>query len=164
MNKLLDLMAETKRTEFEFVDLKKDYDSNGKPVAVFTLKEAMVEVEGSQRDQITGERINAYDVTQIKMHEEDMQELSDDEFVPDPANPKKAGKLSTDLRLDVAKSTGEVWVKATSFAISGREMRDSRKINRRALLVEAMRKSADVSSPAPAAKPEAQKVQPVVTK
>jgi hypothetical protein len=163
---LLELLSQSKRTEFKFVNLQKDYaESDGSIVAILTLAEPIQEVTGSQSvtDGVNSERVTAFDVTQVKIHQ---SEMSDDGITVNPD--KKSGTVSTDLRLDVAKSTGEVWLTSKSFASMGREMRQEKQMTRRESLldqIKARREQATKVSPvASAPKAEAQKVQPVVTK
>jgi hypothetical protein len=162
---LLELLSQSKRSEFEFVNIQKDYAEDGSIIATFTLKNPIPEVVGSQSvtDGVNTERVSAFDVTHIKIHQEDME----DEGIS--VNPDgKSGVVKTDMRLDVAKRSGEVWLTSTSLATKSREMRDSRQMSRRDQLMQAINKrkeNAKASNPAVTApKAEAPKVQPVVTK
>jgi hypothetical protein len=165
---LQELLSQTKRSEFEFVNIQKDYAEDGSKLAIFTLKTAIPEVTGSQTvtDGVNTERVSAFDVTSVKMHEEDIAELGENEFTLNADG--KSGKISTDLRLDVAKRSGDVWLKSTSFAASGREMRESKQLSRRDQLMAAINKRKEDAKPSSpvvnAPKAEAPKVQPVVTK
>lgn len=163
---LLELLSQSKRTEFKFVNLEKDYaESDGSIVAILTLAEPLTEVTGSQTvtDGVNSEKVTAYDVYKVKIHQ---SEMADEGITVNPD--KKSGTVSTDMRLDVAKSTGEVWLTSKSFASMGREMRQERQMSRRESLldqIKARREQANAGNAAKVtAKPEAQKVQPVVTK
>lgn len=164
MKSLKDILSQTKRTEFKFINFEKDYaESDGSMIAILQLETPIPIVTGSQSitDGVTSEKIVAYDVTTVKVHE---SEIDDNIVVNDDG---RSGTVSTDKRLDVAKSTGEVWLTAQSFSAASREMRQDSQIKRRESLLQAIRdrKAAATSSakPAPvASKPE--KVQPVVTK
>ena len=161
---LLELMSKSKRTEFKFVNIEKDYaESDGSIVATLTLAEPIQEVTGSQTitDGVNTERIVAYDVTKVKIHQSEME----DEGISVNAD-GKSGTVSSDLRLDVSKTSNDVWLTSKSFASMGREMRQERQISRRESLLDQIkaRREQAVSANKPAVKAEAQKVQPVVTK
>ena len=161
---LLELMSKSKRTEFEFVNIEKDYaESDGSIVATLTLAEPIQEVTGSQSitDGVKTERIVAYDVTKVKIHQSEME---DEGITVNPDG--KTGTVSTDLRLDVSKSSNDVWLTSKSFATMGREMKQEKQMTRRESLLDQIkaRREQATSANKPAVKAEAQKVQPVVTK
>jgi hypothetical protein len=154
-----------KRTEFKFTHFEQDFsESDGSRIAVLHLESPIPTVTGSQTitDGITSEKVVAYDVTTVKVHETDMDDsiiVNDDGI---------SGSVSSDMRLDVAKRSGDVWLTATSFAKASREMREDRQTSSREKMLESIRLRREAAMgtkkpETPTVKKE-EKVQPVVTK
>lgn len=153
-----------KRTEFKFSHFEQDFsESDGSRIAVLHLETPIPVVTGSQSitDGVSSERVVAYDVTSVKVHESDMDDsivVNDDGI---------SGSVSSDMRLDVAKRSGDVWLTATSFAKASRDMREDRQTSSREKMLETirMRREAALASKKPEAPvKKEQKVEPVVTK
>lgn len=153
-----------KRTEFKFSHFEQDFsESDGSRIAVLHLESPIPVVTGSQTitDGVHSEKVVAYDVTTVKVHESDMDDsimVNDDGI---------SGSVSSDMRLDVAKRSGDVWLTATSFAKASREMREDRATSSRDKMLEAirLRREAALASKKPEAPvKKEQKVEPVVTK
>lgn len=124
---------------------------SGEKVAILHLKQPLASVTGSQSiiDDASGEtvRIEAYDVEAVKIHESDME---DDGF---NMNEDGSGTYKGDLRLDVAKGSGDVWLKATSFAASAREMRKANRTERQGGLLSKIRERQKAAKTTNAARP-----------
>lgn len=83
-------------------------------------------VRGSQDLDTPGGKValEAYDVQEVKVHENDMIDGLEWDDETDTGSYK-----GSDLVLDVAKRTGDVWLRQTSFAQSGSEMRNTARNN-----------------------------------
>lgn len=123
-----------KSAEFAFGSFTHTYDKDGKKIVVMALTEAIAHVIGSQKisDGTVTENLDAYDVTEVRVHENDM---NDDIQV----NEDGSGDVSsTTLRLDVTKS-GEVWLRTKTFAQAGNELRAERTGNQQKSILEKLK-------------------------
>lgn len=94
--------------------------SDGQNIITFDL-ETPRDVKGSQEVEIDGvmQRVRANDATEVSILEEDLEAVSDNfSWDTDMETGEYEG---TELILDVAKSNGKVWLKPTTFAVSGRQ-------------------------------------------
>ncbi len=110
--------------EFKFTDLTATKDKDGNVIAILQLDEPIPLVRGSQEVLFNGARVpmTRKDVTEIKIHENDM---NDDFEFEEGTN---AGSYKgSDLILDVSKSSGQVWLRKTTFAQSGQEFGNKQK-------------------------------------
>lgn len=154
---LKEALSKRKQSEFTFTGFTFVYDQNNKKIAVLELDEPIPLVSGSQSisDGETTEKLDAFDVTHVKIHEDDMNEgivVEDD----------GSGEVSTDgLRLDVSRS-GEVWLRSKSFAASGQEFRRSRTSERDQNVLQKLREARGNAVKTMTGKPGA-KVNPVET-
>lgn len=134
MAKLSAIAASRKATELEFTGINFIFTEKGEKIAILQLKNALEKVNGSQSisDEDTGEqvRVSAWDVTEIKVNPKSMD---DDGFDVDENT--LAGTYKGDLRLDVAKRTGEVWLVSETFNSMGRQMRSDNQKKRQGSLV-----------------------------
>jgi hypothetical protein len=114
-----------------FTGITVQKSTKGEQIAILTLAEPIPNVRGSQEVEINGKRypVSATDVKEIKVHEGDFN----DDFQFD-AETDTGEYRGSDLMLDVAKS-GQVWLRSTSFAASGNEMRTTARNERLAKLV-----------------------------
>lgn len=124
---LKEKLAQLAIISFVFTKISWTKTSNGQKLAILTLAEPMEHVRGSQSVDIDGTivPVTASDVTEIKVIEDDI----DDNFTWD----EEAGVgeyAGEDLVLDVAKSDKSVWLKAQTFANSGREYINNQRADR----------------------------------
>lgn len=105
----------------KFIGVTPQKDTDGKFIAILTLANPIPLVRGSQEVDYKGKRtgVNATDVKEVKVHQEDFENNPDFVFDEDTDTGEYNG---SSLMLDVAKS-GQVWLKSTSFASSGRQYR-----------------------------------------
>lgn len=148
MNKisLLDKVKALATKYFSFVDIDIEKTKDGDSVATLTLETPIAMVRGSQKLDIGGKKVPliAYDVTTVKVHENDMVEG----FAFDEDG--TAGEYNGDtLFLDVTKN-GDVWMRSQTFASSGNDFRQKRNDERTADIVKRQieRKNAAAAAPA----------------
>jgi hypothetical protein len=120
--KLGEFLKDKKQSNLEIASVEMTFtETTGEKIAILHLSTPLGIVTGSQsitdEDTNTTERVVAYDVDSIKVHESDI----DDEGFDMLDN--GSGKYSGNLRLDVAKSSGEVWLRSESFAAGARAFR-----------------------------------------
>lgn len=116
---------------FNFVDLQVTQAKDGSKVVILQLETPIPHVRGSQEVEYKGKRvaIPATDVTEIKIHEDDIN----DDFEFDRET--NYGSYKGDkLVLDVSKQ-GQVWLRSTTFAASGNEYRSTLANDRLAKLI-----------------------------
>src|SRR6478736_1972789 len=121
--KLTDFLKDKKQSELDIASVEVQFsEQNNDRIAILHLATPLAVVTGSQiiTDDGTGaaERVQAFDVEQVKVHETDLEDAG---FEMDADG---SGLYSGDLRLDVSKRTGEVWLRSESFASSARTMRN----------------------------------------
>lgn len=122
MAKLSAIVANRHNSELEFVAGVMTTLDSGRKQITFTLKNVMPEVIGSQRiDKNAAEKVKAFDVESIVVGEE---EFDDAGFDVDEVT--FAGTYKGDMRLDVAKSTGEVSLRSESLAQYATGQRNAR--------------------------------------
>lgn len=137
MAKLKDVVGLVSTTQFNVVGFTvESAERDGSKIAVLQLDKPIPVVEGSQfvGDDASGdrERLKAYDVETVRVHQDDFDA---DGIDIDPETRK--GTVKCDLRLDVANS-GDVWLKAKSFAAFAREKAGERKSERQSGIVAKM--------------------------
>ena len=116
-NKLVDLVIAT---------ITKTISTTGETVLVLGLKTPIAHVIGSQSINDEGAnvrvKVESFDVEEVRIHEQTFG-AAEDAF--DIKEDGTGTCKSDDLMLDVAKSTGEVWLRAKgdSFANMGRAAR-----------------------------------------
>lgn len=106
----------------------------GEYIAILELADPIPYVRGSQElnDGVQKIALEAFDVTEIKIHENDIDEAGEAfAFDEDGTSGTYEGK---ELILDVAKS-GQVWLRKDTFASAGTEMRRANGQNRVSELV-----------------------------
>lgn len=111
---------------YEFTGLTVQKTREGDNVAILQLSAPIEHVRGSQEVEFNGKRvaIEATDVTEIKVHENDFNE--DFKWDTDTDTGSYEG---SELILDVSKS-GQVWLRKQSFAAAGQEMRNTNRNQR----------------------------------
>lgn len=134
--KLKNFLANKSQTEFEVVRTEMEVtESNGEKIAVLHLKKPLSIVQGSMTvsDEATGssERLEAYDVEVVRMHERDFDAEGID------INEDGTGFVKTNLRLDVS-NRGDVWLTSKSFNAFRREKAGERASTRRSGIVTKM--------------------------
>lgn len=134
--KLTNFLANKSQTEFEVIRTDMEVtESNGEKIAVLHLKKPIPIVQGSMTvsDDTTGasERLEAYDVEVIRIHQRDF----DDEGI-DIAD-DGTGTVKTNLRLDVS-NRGDVWLTSKSFNAFRRERAQDRRSDRRSGILSKM--------------------------
>jgi len=134
--KLKNFLADKSQTELEVARTEMEVtESNGEKIAVLHLKKPIPIVQGSMtvNDDATGtsERLEAYDVEIVRMHERDF----DVEGVE--INEDGTGTVKTNLRLDVS-NRGDVWLTSKSFNAFRRERAQDRRNERRSGIVTRM--------------------------
>lgn len=140
-------------------------DKDGGLIAIFTLDNAIDEVRGSQTIQVDGMSfpVIATDVTEIKCHESDFDQL-EEYFVVDEANGNVTYNGDQAI-LDVSKREKSVWLRKQSFASQANSFRGELQNDRASKLLTldqatSMAKAATANGGAtvPGAKPEPVKV------
>ena len=113
----------SKLTNFTFTGLEQKLDQDGNKYVIVTLDNPIETVTGSQTVVADGEtvRVIANDVTQVSIRAE---YLEDEGISYDPDT--KKGEVNTDLMLDVAKRSLEVWLTRESFQSFGQKQRSTR--------------------------------------
>lgn len=119
-------------------------ENNGEKIAVLSLSEPIPLVEGSRfivdDDNKEQERMKAYDVETLRVHERDM-EAEGIEINEDGTGFIKADKL----RLDVSNS-GDVWVTSKSFRAFVTEKRNERRNERTSGIISKMKERGALSA------------------
>lgn len=154
---LKEALANKKQSQFDFTGFTYTYDNNNKKVVTLELVNPIPYVSGSQSitDGNESVKLDAYDVTHVKIHEDDMVEGID-------VNEDESGTVDTDaLRLDVSRA-GEVWLRSKSFAASGADYRRERTSTRDAGVLQKLRAAKSKGISAVAGKPNST-VEPVDT-
>ncbi len=105
---------------YVFTGMSVQKTSDGQNIIVFDL-ETPIDVKGSQEVEIDGQmvRVRANDATEISILEEDLDNHADS-FSWD-TDTDTGSYEGTELIVDVAKTNGKVWLKPTTFAVSGRQ-------------------------------------------
>lgn len=118
--KLADFLKDRKQSNLEIASTDVIYTEGGEKIAILHLATPIGHVLGSQTIEVDGvvEKVEEWDVTTVKVHQ---NEQDDEGF---SYNEDGSGTYKGDLRLDVAKSSGEVWLRAETFAASARAMRN----------------------------------------
>lgn len=124
--KLSEFLKDKKQSNLEIASTEITYTEGGEKIAILTLATPLPHVTGSQTIEVEGvvERVEEWDVTTVKVHQNDQDDEGFD------FNEDGSGTYKGDLRLDVAKSTGEVWLRAETFAASARAMRNENQAKR----------------------------------
>lgn len=120
--KLGAFLKDKKQTELVIQSVEMTFtETSNEKIAILHLATPLAVVTGSQTitdtDTDQTERVFAEDVVSVKVHE---NEIEDEGF---EMNEDGTGTYSGNLRLDVAKSSNEVWLRAESFAASARAYR-----------------------------------------
>lgn len=126
--KLTNFLANKAQTEFEVMRVEQEVtESNGEKIAVLYLKNPIPIVDGSMSisdDAGAQERLQAYDVTTVRIHQRDFEAEGID------IKEDGTGTVKTDLRLDVS-NRGDVWLTSKSFNTFRREKAQDRRAERR---------------------------------
>lgn len=129
MAKLSAIALAAVNTSLEIAGLTWEPREDGSRTAILTLKKPIEQVTGSQSitdvESATSEKVRAYDVMEVKVSEDNQD---DDGFDLDEVT--GAGTYKGNLRLDVAKSSNDVWLVSTTFAAFGRAKRTENQNNR----------------------------------
>lgn len=107
---------------FVITNILSSKDKDGNYIATLEIADAIPLVRGSQTLDFQGRKVplEANDVTEIKIHEDDMEEAGEDFQIDSEGT---TGEYSgSKLILDVSKG-GDVWLRKETFAASGNEMR-----------------------------------------
>lgn len=121
-------LAKLSHKEFVFVNITATKDKDGNAIAILQLETPIGNVRGTQEVEWNGRMrpITAQDVTEIKVHEQDMN----DDFKFDDVS--DGGTYSgSDLILDVSKG-GVVWLRKTTLASSANAFRGQQRNERMA--------------------------------
>lgn len=156
MAKLSAALKDRAVTEIVVSKVEIEPASDGKRIAVLTLKNPLEEVRGSQRipdPASEGQLVvmTAYDVSVVKVREELFDEIETE-------NPDGTGKIKSNFRLDVAKRSGDVWLTKEPFTAVGARGRNDRQAATNARIADSIRqrrmKSADSDTNAVPETPE----------
>jgi hypothetical protein len=105
-------------TTLNVARIEQDLTSDGEKIAVLYLAEPIPTVQGSQSvadEDGKQKRIESYDVDVVRIH----QKLFNEIVLPEDWT--GSGLITTNLRLDVAKRSGDVMLTDESFASFGRK-------------------------------------------
>lgn len=129
---LLEKLKNATLLELLFTGLTVNKTAQGENFAILQLADPIESVRGSQEVDIDGVTypVMARDVTEIKIMESDIDETFQWDTDTDTGSYK-----GSDLILDVAKSTGQVWLRSESFAAGGRALRSTNQKSRLKALI-----------------------------
>jgi hypothetical protein len=158
---ILKMLQSKPTTAFDFIDLQKELDGDGKIIVSLTLKEPIPLVTGSitinNRGNGDSLRVTLSDVTTVKIHQRNIEELDKDvtagkaKFEWDEAT--KKGHLACDFRLDASQNE-ECWLTKESFAAFRRNETQNRRALRTTNLAAKARESITRAELKNADKPE----------
>lgn len=156
---LKEKLAKLSLIELFFTGITVQKTKDGESIAILQLDQPIPMVRGSQEVDFNGRRmaVTASDVIEIKVHQDDFETNAGFEWDEDTDTGSFKG---SDLVLDVAK-TGQVWLKSTTFAVSGNDYRAKRRNESLAKLFETGTPTSVTN--AGATKGPEQKAQPVDT-
>lgn len=152
--KLKQFLASKALAEFLVTRVELDVASGGQKIATLFLHAPIPQVQGSQmvKDPVSNEtaRVIAYDVEYVK--------IAEDDFDAEGIDIDESGQglvKTNELSLDVAKGSGEVWLKREKFSAFARGQRQNRADERSAGLMSKIKerqtkaafKGVDVNQP-----------------
>ena len=127
---LLEALKKQSEVRFSFTIDAVEADKNGKKIAVLLLDTPIDRVRGTQKIDVNGlpTQLVVRDVQEVKVHEDQM----DDEGFSFDLEEGTGVYVGSNLLLDVAKGSGDVWLVKTPFSVSVSNFRAARNMERNA--------------------------------